>query len=288
VGDLTKRPEPVRISLNGTQKRGNPWVRRGLLAQTQKLTQRVNRMRGDIHATERSGIHLPQAKRSVVVAKGIEVEEDHPAPRLQVMANTGRNEDRLARLIGTNLARNREREFERCIKTNGDNGNRIAMRRKPKARANIRGTRPTQRDARRRLMKARWLALRHYARMISFQFHDIPILVAAAGFTAMGTGALFAPLIITRQFDIGTLTVAGRNEIRAVYGGFGLAMAAMLTVALWCPSLRTGICLTTAAALAGMAAGRIASAIADSRIPGYPLFYLVLETVVAAMLFHVA
>ena len=288
MGDLTKRPEPVRISLNGTQKRGNPWVRRRLLAQTQKLTQRVNRMRGDIHATERSGIHLPQAKRSVVVAKGIEVEEDHPAPRLQVMANTGRNEDRLARLIGTNLARNREREFERCIKTNGDNGNRIAMRRKPKARANIRGTRPTQRDARRRLMKARWLALRHYARMISFQFHDIPILVAAAGFTAMGTGALFAPLIITRQFDIGTLTVAGRNEIRAVYGGFGLAMAAMLTVALWCPSLRTGICLTTAAALAGMAAGRIASAIADSRIPGYPLFYLLLETVVAAMLFHVA
>ncbi|MFO0351060.1 MAG: DUF4345 family protein [Alphaproteobacteria bacterium] len=288
MGDLTKRPEPVRISLNGTQKRGNPWVRRRLLAQTQKLTQRVNRMRGDIHATERSGIHLPQAKRSVVVAKGIEVEEDHPAPRLQVMANTGRNEDRLTRLIGTNLARNREREFERCIKTNGDNGNRIAMRRKPKAGANIRGTRPTQRDARRRLMKARWLALRHYARMISFQFHDIPILVAAAGFAAMGTGALFAPLIITRQFDIGTLTVAGRNEIRAVYGGFGLAMAAMLTVALWCPSLRTGICLTTAAALAGMAAGRIASAIADSRIPGYPLFYLVLETVVAAMLFHVA
>lgn len=288
MGDLTKRPEPVRISLNGTQKRGNPWVRRRLLAQTQKLTQRVNRMRGDIHATERSGIHLPQAKRSVVVAKGIEVEEDHPAPRLQVMANTGRNEDRLTRLIGTNLARNREREFERCIKTNGDNGNRIAMRRKPKARANIRGTRPTQRDARRRLMKARWLALRHYAPMISFQLHDIPILVAAAGFAAMGTGALFAPLIITRQFDIGTLTVAGRNEIRAVYGGFGLAMAAMLTVALWCPSLRTGICLTTAAALAGMAAGRIASAIADTRIPGYPLFYLVLETVVAAMLFHVA
>lgn len=288
MGDLTKRPEPVRISLNGTQKRGNPWIRRRLLAQTQKLTQRVNRMRGDIHATERSGIHLPQAKRSVVVAKGIEVEEDHPAPRLQVMANTGRNEDRLTRLIGTNLARNREREFERCIKTNGDNGNRIAMRRKPKARANIRGTRPTQRDARRRLMKARWLALRHYARMISFQLHDIPILVAAAGFTAMGTGALLAPLIITRQFDIGTLTVAGRNEIRAVYGGFGLAMAAMLTVALWCPSLRTGICLTTAAALAGMAAGRIASAIADSRIPGYPLFYLVLETVVAAMLFRVA
>lgn len=288
MGDLTKRSEPVRIRLNGTQKRGNPWIRRQPLAQTQKLTQRVNRIRSDIRATERSGIHLSQAKRSVVVAKRIEVEEDHPAPRLQVMANTGRNEHRLTRLIGTNLARNREREFKRCIKTNGDNGNRIAMRRKPKARTNIRGTRTTQRDARRRLMKARWLAIRHYAPMISFQLHDIPILVAAAGFAAMGTGALFAPLIITRQFDIGTLTVAGRNEIRAVYGGFGLAMAAMLTVALWYPSLRTGICLTTAAALAGMAAGRIASAIADSRIPGYPLFYLVLETVVAAMLFHAA
>jgi hypothetical protein len=37
-----------------------------------------------------------------------------------------------------------------------------------------------------------------------------------------------------------------------------------------------------------MAAGRIASAIADSRIPGYPLFYLVLEAVFAAMLFHAA
>lgn len=69
----------------------------------------------------------------------------------------------------------------------------------------------------------------------------------------MGIGAIVAPIRVTRQFDILELTAAGRNEVRSVYGGFGVAMAAMFSLALWRPDLRVGICLTTAAALAGMA-----------------------------------
>ncbi len=54
---------------------------------------------------------------------------------------------------------------------------------------------------------------------------------------------------------------AARAEVRAVYGGFGLAIASMLAVALATPDLRTGILTTVAAALAGMAFGRLVSAL---------------------------
>lgn len=104
----------------------------------------------------------------------------------------------------------------------------------------------------------------------------------------MGLGAIAAPTRVTRQFGILELTAAGRNEVRSVYGGFGVAMATMLALALWRPELRSGICLTTTAALAGMAGGRVLSWLIDRQIGRYPLFYLCLEAVVASLLFYAA
>jgi hypothetical protein len=46
--------------------------------------------------------------------------------------------------------------------------------------------------------------------------------------------------------------------------------------------------LTTAAALAGMAGGRLLSSLIDRQIGRYPLFYLCLEAVVASLLFYAA
>ncbi len=113
---------------------------------------------------------------------------------------------------------------------------------------------------------------------------DLMIIVAALGFVAMGAAALVAPNRVTEQFDIPPLSAAGRNEIRAVYGGFGLAMAAMLGVAVWSSDLRTGICLTIAAALGGMAVGRLISAVTDRTFAPRPLLYFVIEAVLTGLI----
>jgi hypothetical protein len=117
---------------------------------------------------------------------------------------------------------------------------------------------------------------------------DLPILIAIAGFTVMGIGAIAKPAFVTAQFGILELTRAGRNKVRAVYGGFGVFMALALLAALPQPELREGILFTVGVALDGMAAGRLASALMDRAIDRAPLGYLGLEVLVAVMLLAVA
>ena len=124
--------------------------------------------------------------------------------------------------------------------------------------------------------------------MITPSLLDLPVLAAILAFALMGVGALARPLLVSRQFDISTLTAAGRNEVRAVYGGFGIFIALALLVALRQPELRSGILFTVAAALGGMAAGRLVSAAVDRAIDRAPLGYLALEVIVAVMLLAVA
>jgi len=104
----------------------------------------------------------------------------------------------------------------------------------------------------------------------------------------MGFGAIAEPAFVMAQFGILELTPAGRNEVRAVYGGFGIFMALALVVALRQPELRSGIVFAVAAALGGMAAGRLVSAAVDRAIDRAPLAYLALEVIVAVMLLAVA
>lgn len=115
--------------------------------------------------------------------------------------------------------------------------------------------------------------------------HDNLIAVASAAFALMGVGSLAMPLFVTRQFGITDLTIDGRNEVRAVYGGFGLAMAAALISTFLYPDLKNGICLAIALALAGMAAGRLISASIDRRIGRFPLLYLAIECAGSLALF---
>jgi hypothetical protein len=114
------------------------------------------------------------------------------------------------------------------------------------------------------------------------------ITVAAIGFMLMGLIAIAAPTRVTKQFDITVLSVNGCNEVRAVYGGFGLAIACMLWISLHIFALRAGICLTVGAALAGMMAGRIVSLVLDHSIGRFPLIYGCIEFVGAGLLFYVA
>ena len=115
----------------------------------------------------------------------------------------------------------------------------------------------------------------------------IAVDVVIVFFAGMGLMALVSPESITRIFGIPTLTNAGRNEIRAVYGGFGLAVAAMLVLALNDPTLRPGVLLAVGASVGGMAAGRLVAALVERPTAFYPSwFYFVAETAMAVTLYQ--
>lgn len=116
------------------------------------------------------------------------------------------------------------------------------------------------------------------------------IVIVGVLFFGMGCVALATPAIVPRQFGMtfGEPADDGRAEVRAVYGGFGLAMAAVLAFALTNDAARDGIVLTVGAALAGMAGGRLLSAILGDRTRFYPnWFYFTVEAVGAAALWSV-
>lgn len=117
----------------------------------------------------------------------------------------------------------------------------------------------------------------------------VVVYLVAAFFLAMGLYALVAPAAILRPFGFIVETPQTRSEIRAVYGGFGVAIACMLLIALAQPGIRSGVLVTVGAALAGMAVGRVVSRLADTSTPLYPVWvYFLVEAVSATALFVAA
>lgn len=116
------------------------------------------------------------------------------------------------------------------------------------------------------------------------------IAVIAVFFLGMGVYALAVPDALVRPFGITLGQSASRSEVRAVYGGFGLAIAGVLVAAaVRGGDIRSGILIAVGGALAGMALGRVISAIVDARTSFYPnWFYCLVEIVAAAALFAVA
>ncbi|MGZ8813868.1 MAG: DUF4345 domain-containing protein [Mycobacterium sp.] len=116
------------------------------------------------------------------------------------------------------------------------------------------------------------------------------IAVIGVFFAGMGCYALAAPTAIIRPFGITLGGAASRSEVRAVYGGFGLAIAGVLGYAAVADrDVRTGILIAVGAALAGMAFGRLVSAVLDERTAFYPnWFYCLVEAVAAAALFAIS
>jgi len=112
------------------------------------------------------------------------------------------------------------------------------------------------------------------------------VILVALAFAVMALAALIRPASIGRYFDVRFDSVDGRNEVRAVYGGFGLAMAAVLLLALGAPGLRDGILLTVALALAGMALGRVIGALVDRRLGRWPLVFGIIELAGALILWQ--
>ena len=116
---------------------------------------------------------------------------------------------------------------------------------------------------------------------------DVLVLAPAAFFAGMGGLALARPTRIVDRFSVEVASLDGRNEIRAVYGGFGLAVSALLVWAsvtdgtgeVWIPGTVAALCL-------GMAAGRVLSFTID-RTHGSAVVwsYLLLELALALSLF---
>jgi len=113
--------------------------------------------------------------------------------------------------------------------------------------------------------------------------------LVAVFFGGMGLLALALPEQISGTFGTPQLTPDGRNEVRAVYGGFGLAVAAILAAAGSLPALGRGIYFTIAVALLGMAGGRIVAATVERPQGLYPCwFYFGVEAAMAAILLAAA
>jgi hypothetical protein len=110
------------------------------------------------------------------------------------------------------------------------------------------------------------------------------IAAVAVLLAAMGVAALVAPARILATFGVAVTTVDGRNEVRAVYGGYGVAMATMLLLLARDPTLGPGIAACLAAALAGMAFGRLVSAAIDRGAGPWPWLFCALEAIGAGLL----
>jgi hypothetical protein len=115
---------------------------------------------------------------------------------------------------------------------------------------------------------------------------SILVAVVAIFFAGMGAAALVRPAFIWAPFGVAPTTPASRNEIRAVYGGFGIAIAILLVVAdAGSAGYRDGVLVAIAVALAGMAAGRIVGLVVEPRgARGYPALFGVIEVALAAAL----
>jgi hypothetical protein len=111
----------------------------------------------------------------------------------------------------------------------------------------------------------------------------IGILINAAFFMFMGVSALFSPKFVVSFVKFTPETTDARNEVRAVYGGFGVAVSILLIYAAYSPSLKNGILLAVAVSLLGMAAGRIVSSLIER--PGHwPIIFIFMESALATLL----
>lgn len=109
--------------------------------------------------------------------------------------------------------------------------------------------------------------------------------VVAGLFAVLGLAALVRPALIWWPFGVEPTTPAARNEVRAVYGGFGLALAAVLVLSDdRAADFRDGVLMTVAISLFGMAAGRVVSALLEPRgLLGAGGFFLVVECVLGGV-----
>ena len=112
---------------------------------------------------------------------------------------------------------------------------------------------------------------------------SVLVAIVAIFFAGMGAATLVRPALAWAPFGVAPTTPAARNEVRAVYGGFGIAVAILLVVAdRSAAGFRDGALVAVTVALAGMAAGRIVGFAVEPRsATRFTLLFGVIEVVLA-------
>ena len=111
----------------------------------------------------------------------------------------------------------------------------------------------------------------------------IGVLINVLFFAGMGVAAIVRPRSVVSFVSFEPETVDARNEVRAVYGGFGIAIALILLIASDMAELRSGVLITVACALGGMAGGRLLSLFIEK--PGvWPICFIFMESALAGLL----
>lgn len=114
----------------------------------------------------------------------------------------------------------------------------------------------------------------------------ILIQIVALFFAGMGLYGLAMPARLVAPLGLTARSADARAEVRAVYGGFGLAIAVVLALAsVDAYGLQSAAAITVAAALGGMACGRVVSALVERPSAFFPVwFYFVVELALAGLL----
>jgi hypothetical protein len=113
---------------------------------------------------------------------------------------------------------------------------------------------------------------------------DFLIVLVSAFWLWLGVMAFRHPRHLLRGFGIDTQTIDARNEVRGIYGGFPLAMSAILIGSLFAPHLKDGIAICIGAATLGMCLGRAISGIIDHKLGKLPKLFGAIELAIAAIL----
>lgn len=108
--------------------------------------------------------------------------------------------------------------------------------------------------------------------------------LAGLFYLALGLAALARPTTLLAGFGLAAEGVDARNEVRAVYGGFPLAVAGLVVWSLSGATHAAGILLALAVASLGMAVGRLVSAMIDRRIGRLPALFVGVELALALLL----
>jgi hypothetical protein len=109
------------------------------------------------------------------------------------------------------------------------------------------------------------------------------IMLSALFLLGMGLSALLRPAFVVSFVGLVPSSADARNEVRAVYGGFGIALAVLLLLTAESAALRPGVLLAVATALLGMATGRLLSLLVE-RTGRWPVLFLAVETLLGLAL----
>ena len=113
------------------------------------------------------------------------------------------------------------------------------------------------------------------------------VVVNAAFFFAMGAVGLLRPQRVPAVFGMHEITADFRNEVRAIYGGFGIFIGGILLYAQFISNAPAGMILTVGLSLFAMAFGRLVSVLIEKNMGFWPRVFMLIEVLLGSSLIWV-